>query len=467
MRRYVIVGNGVAGVTAAQSIVRADPSAEVHIFGAEPYPYYRRPRLWEFIAGEIEQDALYFRPPAWYAERGIHLHLGIRATSLDPSAHRLTLRPRSGQALSRSQKVPYTFLADRCRFLWKKLFTTCLDGSTVEYDRLLLAMGARPFVPPCEGTDKTGVFTLRTLDDAQAIKAYPPPSSPPMGGTEGGASPPMGGTEGGASPPMGGTERGAVVIGGGLLGLETARALRTTGLEVTVVEFSPHLLPRQLDAEGAQVLQSLLEAQGLRIITSAATEAILGDERADGIRLRDGRRVPGGLVIFSTGIRSEVALAQAAGLEVNRGIVVDNQLQTSADDVFAAGDAAEFEGRVYGIIPAAIEQAKVAAAQMVAPGNATYSGTLPATTLKVAGAELASLGECVAEEDELTPLRHVDLAAGHYRKFVLRKGRIVGAILLNDKTRVQPITQLIQQDVDVSAYADRLLDDNFDLESLF
>jgi len=277
----------------------------------------------------------------------------------------------------------------------------------------------------------------------------------------------MGGTEGGASPPMGGTERGAVVIGGGLLGLETARALRTTGLEVTVVEFSPHLLPRQLDAEGAQVLQSLLEAQELRIITGAATEAILGDERADGIRLRDGRRVPGGLVIFSTGIRSEVALAQAAGLEVNRGIVVDNQLQTSADDVFAAGDAAEFEGRVYGIIPAAIEQAKVAAAQMVAPGNAAYSGTLPATTLKVAGAELASLGECVAEGDELTPLRHVDLAAGHYRKFVLRKGRIVGAILLNDKTRVQPITQLIQQDVDVSAYADRLLDDDFALASLF
>jgi len=420
MRRYVIVGNGVAGVTAAQSIVRADPAAEVHVFGTEPYPYYRRPRLWEFIAGEIEQDALYFRLPAWYAERSIHLHLGIRATSLDPSAHRLTLRPRSGQELVK-------------------------DGSTVEYDRLLLAMGARPFVPPCEGTDKTGVFTLRTLDDAQAIKAYPLPSSPPMGGTE----------------------RGAVVIGGGLLGLETARALRTTGLEVTVVEFSPHLLPRQLDAEGAQVLQSLLEAQGLRIITGAATEAILGNERADGIRLRDGRRVPGGLVIFSTGIRSEVALAQAAGLEVNRGIVVDNQLQTSADDVFAAGDAAEFEGRVYGIIPAAIEQAKVAAAQMVAPGNATYSGTLPATTLKVAGAELASLGECVAEADGLTPLRHVDLAAGHYRKFVLRKGRIVGAILLNDKTRVQPITQLIQQDVDVSAYADRLLDDDFDLASLF
>jgi nitrite reductase (NADH) large subunit len=416
MRWYVIVGNGVAGVTAAQTIVRADSSAEVHILGLEPYPYYRRPLLWEFIAGQIERDALYFRPPAWYAGRGIQLHLGIEATMLDPTAHRLALA----------------------------------DGSQVEYDRLLLATGCRPFVPPCEGTDKAGVFTLRTLDDAQAIKAYSPPSSPPVGGTEG----------------------GAVVIGGGLLGLETARALRTTGLEVTVVEFFPHLLPRQLDAEGAEVLQSLLEAQGLRIITSGATESVLGDGRADGIRLQDGRVVPAGLVLFSTGVRSEVALAQAAGLGVNRGIVVDEQLQTRwldghpAEDVFAAGDAAEFEGQVYGIIPPAIEQARVAAANMVAPGSATYSGTLPSTTLKVAGAELTSLGESVVEAEEYDQLRHTDLAAGHYRKFVLREGRIVGAILLNDKERTQPVRQLVEQGVNVSAHTNRLLDDDFDLKSL-
>jgi NAD(P)H-nitrite reductase large subunit len=159
-------------------------------------------------------------------------------------------------------------------------------------------------------------------------------------------------------------------------------------------------------------------------------------------------------------------------LEVNRGIVVDEQLQTRrvdkhpAEDVFAAGDAAEFEGRAYGIIPSAIEQARVAAANMVAPGSATYTGTLPATTLKVAGAELASLGECVVEADEYTQLRHVDLPAGHYRKFVLHEGRIVGAILLNDRERVRPINQLIEQGVEVSAHTNRLLDDDFDLKSL-
>ncbi len=409
--KHVIVGNGVAGITAAQAIIRADPSAQVHVFGAEPYPYYRRPLLWEFIAGQIAQNDLYFRPAEWYAERDIHLRTGVRAIGVD--------------------------LSKRCLTLDNK--------ETVTYDRLLLATGGRSFIPPCEGIDKKGVFVLRTLDDARAIKAYAQDVST------------------------------AIVIGGGLLGLETARALRTAGLDVTVVEFFPHLLPRQLDAEGAEVLQSILEAQGLKIITGGATEAIRGGERADCIWLKGDRMVPGELVIFSTGIRSETTLAQAAGLKVNRGIVVDEQLRTShADghpeqDVFAVGDAAEFEGRVYGIIPPAIEQARVAAANMVAPGSSTYTGTLPATTLKVAGAELTSLGQGVVDADDAdkyVQLRHANLAAKHYRKFVLRDGRIVGTILLNDKERVRPISQLIEQGTDVSASVDRLLDDDFDLKSL-
>ena len=204
--KYLIVGGGVAGVTAAQTVVRADSSAQVSLLAGERYPYYRRPRLWEFIAAEIEQDALYFRPTEWYTTHGIELHLGVRVVALDTAAHRLELD----------------------------------DGTAVQYERLLLATGARPFVPPCEGTDKIGVFTLRTLDDALAIKRHVAahPSSE------------------------------AVVIGGGLLGLETARALHGAGLGVTVVEFSDHLLPRQLDTEGAAVLRDLLEAQGLHILTN-------------------------------------------------------------------------------------------------------------------------------------------------------------------------------------------------------
>ena len=435
--RYVIVGNGVAGVTAAQSIVRADPGAEVHIFGAEPYPYYQRPRLWEFLAGEIKQQTLYFRPLEWYAARGIQVHLDTQVTALDPAEHRLTLA----------------------------------DGSStkfVVYERLLLATGAQPFVPPF-GVNKAcgepfgrvyseqsrtaqdkrrrtnGVFTLRTLDDARAMKAYA------------------------------GDVRSVAVIGGGLLGLETARALLSLGLRrersaerlsVSVLENEPRLLPRQLDAEGAQVLQARLEAMGLHFLTDAATETILGNERVTGVRLKDGRVVEGEMVLISTGIRSQVELARAAGLAVNRGLIVDEQLRTSAADVYAAGDVAEFEGIVYGIIPAAIEQAQAAAANMVADGSATYSGTVPATTLKIVGIDLTCLGEATAMGDEFTVLRQADPATRVYRRLTLHDGKIVGAILLGDTQNVQPLRRLIATGRDVSAYSDRLLDESFDLKAL-
>ncbi len=400
--KYVVVGNGVAGVTTAQAIVQADAHGETHIFGREPYPYYRRPQLWELIAGRIEQEAIFYRPAEWYAERSIHLHLGAEVVALDPAAHRIVLA----------------------------------DGSPVEYDRLLLATGGRSFIPSCEGSDKEGVFALRTLDDALAIKAYAQKVST------------------------------ALVIGGGLLGLETARALITAGLKVTVVEFFPYLLPRQLDAEGAQVLQALLEAQGLAIVTGGTTEAILGSPCADCIRLKDNRVLPGEMVLFSTGMRSETGLAQAAGLQVNKGVIVNEYLQTSAPDVYAAGDVAEFNGVVYGIIPPAIEQARIAAANMVAPGSAIYAGSIPSTTLKVAGAEVTTLGEALAADEGHTILRRTDVAGGRYRKFVLREGRIVGAILLNEPERARPTAQLIEKGIDVSAHTERLLDDDFDLKSL-
>jgi nitrite reductase (NADH) large subunit len=402
VQRYVVVGNGVAGVTAAQSVVRADPAVEVHIFGEEPYPYYQRPRLWEFLAGEIEQQTLYFRSMEWYAAKGIQVHLGAQVTALDPAEHRLTLA----------------------------------DGSSIHYDRLLLATGAQPFVPPFAGADKDGVFTLRTLDDARAMKAY-------------------------ASE-----VRSAVVIGCGLLGLETARALLSLGLDVSMIESAPHLLPRQLDAEGAQVLQVRLEVMGLHFLTDAATEAILGNRHAMGVRLKDGRVVEGELVLISTGIRSRVEPAREAGLEVNRGLIVDEQLRTSAADVYAAGDVAEFEGIVYGIIPAATEQAQVAATNMVTDGSATYSGTVPATTLKIVGIDLTSLGDATATGDGCVVLRREDPATGVYRRLALRDGKIVGAILLGDTQNVRTFQGLITTGRDVSAYSDRLLDENLDLEAL-
>jgi nitrite reductase (NADH) large subunit len=366
------------------------------------------------------------------------VHLGVWVIVLDPAEHRLTLA----------------------------------DGSRIHYDRLLLATGAQCFVPPFAGTDKDGVFTLRTLDDARAIRAYA------CGEPFGGVYPEQSRRAQAKRRRTAGDVRSAVVIGGGLLGLETARALLSPGLcegsaerlDVSVLERAPYLLPQQLDAEGGQVLQTRLEAMGLHFLTDVATETILGNEAVRSVRLKDGRVVDGELVLISTGIRPRIELARAAGLEVNRGLIVDEQLRTSAADVYAAGDVAEFEGLVYGIIPAAIEQARVAAANMVAGRRSlqrpTYSGTVPTTTLKIVGIDLTSLGDSTASGDECLVLRQVDPATGVYRRLALRDGKIIGAILLGDTQNVRPLKQLIATGRDVSAYSDRLLDESLDLKAL-
>lgn len=402
MTKYVVVGNGIAGITAAQMVIPADENAEVHVLGREKYPYYQRPRLWEFIAGEIEQEKLYFRPLDWYAEKGIRIHLDTLVESFDPKAHRLTLA----------------------------------DGSKMGYDRLLLATGARSFVPPISGTDKDGVFVLRNLDDALAIKAHAQEC------------------------------KSVAVIGGGLLGLETARALQAAGLDVTVIEYSPYLLPRQLDEEGGRALQVILEEMGLHFLTDAETETILGDGHVTGVRLKSGEILDCQMVLFSTGIRSRIGLARDAGLEVNRGVVVDEHLATSAEDVYAAGDVAEFQGITYGIIPAAIDQARIAAANMVAPESTLYRGTLRSTTLKIVGVQLTCLGNATASEKECDVIRQTDLQNGIYQRLVIQEGKVVGAILLGDTKMVRTLKKLIQSQRDVSGHEAELLESDFDLNTL-
>ncbi|HEY89609.1 MAG TPA: NAD(P)/FAD-dependent oxidoreductase, partial [Thermoflexia bacterium] len=375
---------------------------EVVVVGAEPYPYYQRPRLWELLSTDLAPEELYFRSLEWYAQRGIQVQVGRKVSEILPSSHQLKLA----------------------------------GGATLTYDRLLLATGGRAFVPPFAGVDKDGVFVLRSLADAVAIREYARRVS------------------------------SALVIGGGLLGLETAQALLTGGLEVTVLEFAPHLMPRQLDPEGGRVLQARLEALGLRILTGVATEAILGDERAAGVRLQDGQEVAGELVLLSTGIRSRVELARQAGLEVNRGVVVNAELCTSDPDIYAVGDVAEFDSVVYGIIPAALEQARIAAQNMVAAGSATYSGTTMSTSLKIVDVELICLGEALAGGPEFELIRHSDVEAGIYRRLALHESKLVGAILLGDTGGARTLKRLIVSGRDLTAYKEQLQDQSFELETL-
>ncbi|MBN1439793.1 MAG: NAD(P)/FAD-dependent oxidoreductase [Anaerolineales bacterium] len=400
MTRFVIVGGGVAGTTAARNLRGLDPSAAVAILGDEPYPYYYRPRLWELIAGRIERRALYFREADWYAAQGIDLRLNASVAEIQAEAHTVKL-------------------------------TT---GETLPFDRLLIAAGADSYLPGIPGVDLPGVYTLRTIRDAEAIRARAAES------------------------------RRAVVVGGGLLGLETADSLRGCGLEVSVVEILPHLLPRQLDREGGDFLQALLESAGLKFRTGVKTAAVTGDGSAAGIRLEDGGEIGGELVLFSTGVVPRTELARAAGIAVHSGIAVDAAMQTSAADIFAAGDCAEVDGRTYGLIPPAIEQARAASQNMAGGTPAKYHGTLPAATLKLMGMDLTSLGEATAEDPSLAVYRVREESARCYKKIAVRNGVIVGAILLNDATSVPWIKQLIAARRDVSQVEDRLLDRAFDLK---
>jgi len=401
MTRYVIVGGGVAGTTAAQNLRRLDPSAAVTLLGDEPYPYYFRPKLWEFLAGKLEESALVFHPMEWYASQKIDLRVKTKVSGIQPTAHSLTLAA----------------------------------GATLPYDRLLLATGASCFVPDIPGVKLPGVFVLRTLQDAAAMRAEAARC------------------------------RRAIVVGGGLLGLETAHALCALNLDVTVVEIMPHLLPRQLDREGAQFLQTRLESMGLKFITGARTMAVTGESAATGIRLEDGREVPGDLVLFSAGIVPRAELARDAGIEVKKGIIAGPSMQTSAADIFAAGDAAEVEGRIYGLVTPAIEQARVASQNMAGAEQTAYPGTMPSATLKLLGMDLTSLGEATAEDAALTVRRVLDEKAGTYKKIIVRDGVVVGAILLNDALTVPLLKQLIASKRDVSQVQDRLLDEAFDLKA--
>lgn len=403
--KFVFAGNGIAATTAAQAIVAADPTQGIEIYTDEPYPSYMRPRLIRFLAGDLDIADLYLHPPEWYARRGITLHLETAVTELDTAARRIVLD----------------------------------SGEEVSYDRLLLAVGSNPFQPPLEGMGQEGVFTLRTIDDALAIRSH-------------------------AERCLARGRREAVVIGGGLLGLESANALASLGLELTVLEHGPWLLHKQIDEQGAVVLERQLGQLGIRSLSNAAAKTILADDDGlSAVALEDGRTVSGHLVLCSAGVRPDTELAQAAGLTVGRGVLVDSEMRTSADDVYAAGDVTEYNGEVWCIIPAALEQARVAGANMVNAGSMTYGGTVPSTTLKVVGAELTSIGIISPPVHGFEELRKSDPAAGVYQKLVLEDGHVVGAILLGARERVAAVSRLIREGTDVSAYTDRLLDDDFDL----
>jgi nitrite reductase (NADH) large subunit len=397
-----IVGNGVAGVTAARIIKEKNPEARVSIYTDESHHYYPRPRLYEVLSGEAKPREVYMFSEEWYKKKGINVQLNKKALSIDTDRGELLLE----------------------------------DGSRVNYDKLLLANGGHSFIPPIKGAEKTGVFALRTIRDALSIKEFTKK-----------------------------TEK-VIVIGGGLLGLEFASSLKKLGQQVTVVEMFPRLLPRQLDPDGATILKNRIASRGIDIVLGVKTVEILGRETVSGILLDSGEELSGDLVLISAGMRSNTGLALEAGIKVNRGVVVDGYLRTSADDVYAVGDVAEFEGIVYGIIPAALEQASIAAANMLGEEHNVYTGTIPSNILKIVDVELTSMGLVNPEEPKYEEVKKADKKKGVYKKLVLDKGKIVGAILLGDKKGVRSIKRLMTHETDITKYKNSILKDNFDYKKV-
>ncbi|MCJ7490012.1 MAG: FAD-dependent oxidoreductase [Thermoplasmata archaeon] len=402
--KIIIIGNNAAGTTAAKGIRDADQEAEIEIFTEEPVPYYSRPKLIDFIAGTAEENGILFYPAEWYEKNNLSLHMSSKVDEVDVAG--------------------------------KKVLVGA-DWHT--YDKLVLANGSSAFLPPFKGLPKSNVFTLRTLDDAKRIKKAAV-----------------------------GSKR-VVVIGGGLLGLETARALATgfPGLDITILEYAEHLLMRQLDHEGAEILQDWIAETGTKVVTKAETEELLGDgDAAVAVKLKDGRTVECDLVIVSAGARSNLGLAKEAGLSVNRGVVVDSSLRTSDQDVFAVGDVAEHEGKVWGMIPPALDQARVAAKKVLGLEGPDYAGTVPSNTLKIMGIDLTSIGtvrsEHETQEKGFEEILAVTADKKVYKKFVLKDGKMIGAILLGTKKETGKVANMIKEGTPVESIRDRLSDPGFD-----
>jgi len=391
--KLVVVGNGMAGCRAVEEILERDPDRfEITIFGAEPRVNYDRIMLSPVLAGDKSFEDIVINDEAWYADNGITLI--------------------SGDAVAQIDRENCTVIAE--------------SGRVEPYDRLLIATGSDPFVIPVPGNGLPGVVTFRDLDDVDRMLAA--------------------------------AEKGgrAVVIGGGLLGLEAAHGLSLRGMGVTVVHLMPTLMERQLDEAAGWLLKSELEGRGQTILTSADTEAILEkDGHVAGVRLKDGREIPADIVVMAVGIKPNVALARACGIEVGRGIVVDDHMVTSDPAVLAVGECVEHRGACYGLVAPLWEMCRALADGLVAEPTG-YTGSVTSTKLKVSGIDLFSAGD-FSGGDDCEDIVMRDAARGVYKRVIVKDEKLVGAVLYGDTSDGSWYFDLLKKGKDISDIREALI----------
>jgi nitrite reductase (NADH) large subunit len=397
--RLVVIGNGMAGCRAVEDILKRDPDRyDITIFGAEPRVNYNRIMLSPVLAGEKAFADIVINDAAWYSDNRVTLHAGHTVTAIDREA-------RTVQAEG---------------------------GVSVPYDRLILACGSDPVRLPLPGADLKGVVTFRDLDDVEAMVAAADASANGAGGA-------------------------AVVIGGGLLGLEAAYGLARRGMKATVVHLMDVLMERQLDGAAGFLLTQALAERGVVTELSAQSEAILGqDGKVSGLKLKDGRVLPCSILVMAVGIRPSIALAKAAGLAVNRGVIVDDAMRTDDPAIFAVGECAEHRGVAYGLVAPIWDMCRTLAAALTGDDAAAYAGSLLSTRLKVSGVDVFSAGNFAGGEG-CEDIVFRDAGRGVYKRVVVENGKVAGAVLFGDAADGGWYFDLMRQGADVGAIRETLI----------
>jgi nitrite reductase (NADH) large subunit len=392
-RKLVLIGNGMAGMRAIEELLELAPDFyDITVFGSEPHGNYNRILLSPLLAAEKTVADIMLNPREWYVERGITLHAGDEVVKLDRA---------------RRQVI-------------------AASGRAVPYDRVILATGSSPIVLPVPGNDLSGVVSYRDIADVdRMIEA--------------------------ASE-----HRHAVVIGGGLLGLEAAHGLQRRGMEVTVVHLTPTLMERQLDTRAGELLRCSLEQRGLTFKMPAQTAEIVGDDRVRAVRFTDGTELPADLVVMAVGIRPNAALAKASGIACERGVLVNDTMQTFDPRIYALGECVQHRGACYGLVAPLFEQAKVVANHLAEFGIGRYSGSQVSTKLKVTGIDLFSAGDFASSADA-EELIFQDAARGVYKKLVVKDQKIRGAVLYGDTVDGAWYFQLTREGTAIADFRENLL----------
>jgi nitrite reductase (NADH) large subunit len=393
-KRLLIVGGSIAGHTAAQTARALDPMAQITLVTDEPHTFYNRLNLTRFLAGEVTRDALFDYAPAWYAEQHVEVLTKTSVIALDP-IKKLAL-------LSAGRELPY--------------------------DACILTHGSAALTPPFYRADLPGVFLLRTLTDVEGIIAQARP------GTR------------------------VAVIGGGVLGLEAAYGLVTRQATVRVFERMPLLLPRQLDRAAAALFTAMVRNKGIEPYVDVMVQELVGDTRVEALQLADGRRFEADLVLVSTGIKPNIDWVKRSGIHCARGVLVDDGMQTSAEQVFAAGDVAEWRGQVVGLWTNAIEQARVAAANAMGQ-TAFFRGCVPVTILKCLSIPLVSMGEILEDGDAITSRVQHDATLRTYRRVIFRHGLPVGGLLLGTTSGMGDLRKLIEGGLELERLRQQVVPD--------